>query len=298
MARGDGTFKVSKYAFGDDEIDYNSYEPKHLSGSAYCDLEILQTPILEAFTNNRSSLKHRLTSLTNNNLLYLPILKINEVGDGSSPSTAMPDNTTISTNSYVVLTDEDTYTESSVETEAVDFIWGHTIAGEATSHIMIDQGLDTTELDAGVNMTAELTERQYMIEIDNRLGTIYDIVKGDAIGSPSFIDDDQIATYFISQGVGDWIKPLLPGALGGTEKTAEQAKGGNVIAGPRGTRLQFSIQSSDFLRGSDYLFDTIGGTLLGVTSKPYKYIDTTVKVTGLSTGYSLDLPVRFLKYDD
>jgi hypothetical protein len=66
LARGDGTFKITKYAFGDDEIDYGKYQPNHTSGSAYNDLEILQTPILEAFTNNRSSLKSKLISLTNN----------------------------------------------------------------------------------------------------------------------------------------------------------------------------------------------------------------------------------------
>ena len=63
LARGDGTFKVTKYAFGDDELDYGKYNPNNASGSAYYDLEILQTPILEAFTNNRASLKSKLISL-------------------------------------------------------------------------------------------------------------------------------------------------------------------------------------------------------------------------------------------
>ena len=40
--------------------------------------KFLQTPVLEAFTNNRSSLKSRLISLTNNNLLFLPELVLNE----------------------------------------------------------------------------------------------------------------------------------------------------------------------------------------------------------------------------
>ena len=71
LARGDGTFKVTKYAFGDDEINYANFDYNAASGSAYFDLEILQTPILEAFTSNRSSLKSRLISLTNNNLAFL-----------------------------------------------------------------------------------------------------------------------------------------------------------------------------------------------------------------------------------
>ena len=79
LAKGDGSFKIAKFAFGDDEINYSSYNGNHTSGSAYYDLEILQTPIFEAFTNNGSTMKSKLVSLTNNNLLFLPVLKLNQV---------------------------------------------------------------------------------------------------------------------------------------------------------------------------------------------------------------------------
>ena len=52
LARGDGSFKITKFALGDDEINYETYNTSHSSGSAYFDLEILQTPVFEAFTNN------------------------------------------------------------------------------------------------------------------------------------------------------------------------------------------------------------------------------------------------------
>ena len=63
LARADGTFKIAKFALGDDEIDYSLYNYNNTSGSAYYDLSLLQTPILEAFTNNTSILKSRLISL-------------------------------------------------------------------------------------------------------------------------------------------------------------------------------------------------------------------------------------------
>ena len=72
LAKGDGTFKITKFALGDDEIDYSLYNKAHASGSAYYDLEIMQTPLLEAFTNNTSSMKHKLISLPRTNLLFLP----------------------------------------------------------------------------------------------------------------------------------------------------------------------------------------------------------------------------------
>jgi hypothetical protein len=78
LAKGDGSFRISKFALSDDEINYKLYSKNNPSGSAYYDLEILQTPILEAFTNNRSSLKSKLISLTNNNLLYLPQIALNQ----------------------------------------------------------------------------------------------------------------------------------------------------------------------------------------------------------------------------
>ena len=79
LARGDGSFRISKFALGDDEIDYGLYNKLHASGSAYYDLEILQTPVLEAFTNNMSSMKSKLMSISRTNLLYMPILKKFEV---------------------------------------------------------------------------------------------------------------------------------------------------------------------------------------------------------------------------
>ena len=48
----DGTFTITKFGLGDDEIDYGLYNKNHPSGNAYYDLEILQTPVFEAFTGN------------------------------------------------------------------------------------------------------------------------------------------------------------------------------------------------------------------------------------------------------
>ena len=42
-----GNFKISKFALGDDEINYSQYDINHPSGSAYSDLEILQTQFLK-----------------------------------------------------------------------------------------------------------------------------------------------------------------------------------------------------------------------------------------------------------
>ena len=230
LARGDGTFKVTKFAFGDDEIDYGSYNPDHASGSAYYDLEILQTPILEAFTNNRSSLKTRLISLTNNNLLFLPVLVLNQ-NENYEAIQKTPDSSTnsLSSGSFLVSVTKDTNTNlNDVEALKGAYITGNTVLGisQVGRFIRIDQGLDTTKISPDSKLSAELTERQYMIQIDNRLGTIVDVngsdVNGSTQGSPSFIDDDQIATYYITQNVGKYVTDLKTGELAGDDKMSEQ----------------------------------------------------------------------------
>ena len=76
MARGD--FKIVKFALGDEEINYGNWNSSHPSGSAYYDLSLMQTPVLEAFTNNTSLMKTKLMSLNRNNVLFMPKLVLND----------------------------------------------------------------------------------------------------------------------------------------------------------------------------------------------------------------------------
>ena len=82
LARGDGTFNIVKFALGDDEVNYELYDNNHTSGSAYYDLQILQTPVLEAFTDAGSSLKSSLITYLDTTKLYLPVLRLNEKSAG------------------------------------------------------------------------------------------------------------------------------------------------------------------------------------------------------------------------
>ena len=308
LARGDGTFKVTKYAFGDDEIDYGKYKPNQASGSAYYDLEILQTPILEAFTNNRSSLKSKLISLTNNNLLFLPVIVLNDQYDHARPTEGA-----LGSGSFYVAVDQTTATDlgSVANAAAYRCMLGQLpvqSAAEISSYIRVDQGLNTTKLTAQAPLSPELTEQQYMVEIDNRLGQLVNIgiFGGGAtsgLASPAFIDDDQIATYYLTENVGGFIERCTAGALGDTgakdssDNKQKKGAGEEIIPGPRGTKLAFSLYAKDNLRQSDYLFDTIGETKTNPTllTGTYKVISTTVRVTGVTTGYRIDIPVTFVK---
>ena len=120
LARGDGSFKIVKFALSDDEINYELYRNSnhangaHPSGSAYYDLDILQTPVLEAFTNNTSLMKSKLVSIPRTNLLYLPILKLNETrGDLARNTTAAQAN-----GFFVIAVDSDTTRAHDASTNA------------------------------------------------------------------------------------------------------------------------------------------------------------------------------------
>ena len=68
----EGNFKITQFALGDDEVDYGLYNKDHPSGSAYYDLEILQTPVFEAFTQQNANINYGLVSFGVTNILYMP----------------------------------------------------------------------------------------------------------------------------------------------------------------------------------------------------------------------------------
>ncbi len=101
LAQGDGSFRIVKFALGDDEIDYSLFNKTHPSGSAYFDLDIMQTPVLEAFTNNTSLLKHKLMTVSQTNLLYLPEMRLNDLATGSQAVALNFTNSNVSSASHL-----------------------------------------------------------------------------------------------------------------------------------------------------------------------------------------------------
>lgn len=267
----EGNFKPVKFALSDDEINYANYNSSHASGSAYYDLEILQTPIFEAFTNNTSVMKSKLLTINRNNLLYLPVMKINTV--------AQPFN---SVGSYVVAVDNSTETSFS---NVAGTIMGYSLGG--SRYARVDQGLDTSEIPPSFTIDSDLVESQYIVEIDNRFGKI--VSKNGIVANVSYIDDDDIASYFLTLGTDTTFVE---------ENTSTSTSGAEVIAGPRGTILSFQIQSSIELMQSTYLFEKLGSTTTMTgnsgTVSVY-YIDAYINVMGATTGTSVQIPIRFIK---
>jgi len=278
LAKGDGSFQITKFALADDEINYTLYNPTHPSGSAYYDVEILQTPVLEAFTDNAGSVKSKLVSYSSTNLLYLPVVKINQLGTNTKMH---------SLGTFVVAVDAETEgSTNNANLYAVGYNNGEPVIGvifgeslDGDNYIRLDQGVDSVEVSPKQTLDPDLIEDSYIIQIDNRLGKI--ATKDGEMVPEDYIDDDNIAFYTVDVGLV-------------TQITNDRNAESQTIAGPRGTRLEFKIGSSIDLNTSTFLFTELGGTST-LEGKSVRHIDSVVRVTGMKTGYSVDIPVRFVK---
>ena len=82
------------------------------------------------------------------------------------------------------------------------------------------------------------------------------------------------------------------GKINPDKNTQANVKG---IRGPKGTRFEFMIASSLDLATSTYLFETLGGSGYPIGSNNYRFIDSNIRIIGGTTGYTLDIPIRYIK---
>jgi len=312
MARGE--FKIVKFALSDEEINYKLFNSTHPSGSAFSDLQIMQTPILEAFTNNTSLMKTKLVSINRNNLLYMPIFRVNDKLPGSSDYSAL------GAGHFVILADENTANHGTAAASSnTDGIHYGTIGGifdDAKRFVSIDQGLETSGNPPRTSdIPDDLIETAFLIRMDHRMLRLYGFDKdqnpdnGQYVAKAnSFVDDDAIATYYISSTDASIIGPRegtirskLSTNLSAADLTNVEAA--EVFNGPLGPRLRIAPKTSVQIQQSSALFDELGSTgasdisIRGatLTSANYKFIDTLINVVGVTTGYSIDIPVRIIK---
>jgi hypothetical protein len=304
-AMADGTFKIAKYAFGDDEIDYGLYNKNHPSGSAYYDLEILQTPSFEAFVYSGAGINYGLASFSNTDLLYLPTLKQNEL-----VKTAV-----LMTNSlyYLGANDETVTALAAGLGSSQKVLENNNTAGYA---IVVESGLDTTDLVGdSSNRSAyiianNLLDSTFNVYFDNRFisntltPTAASVFSNTSAGvdSTSIILSTSTATskasgmddYSVSSatGIDDTVYYVTAGTGVATSVSA--------IAGPRGsaTALGFKVVSgldaaTTGTTDSNYtLYGKTGQDLGFSDGYTYDYIDTTVLIVGATTNAAYSATVR------
>ncbi len=75
LSRNDGSFRITQFALGDDEIDYTLYNENHPDGSQYFGEAIENLPLVEAFPDENNIMVHKLVTLPRGTT-KLPILQV------------------------------------------------------------------------------------------------------------------------------------------------------------------------------------------------------------------------------
>jgi len=76
LSRNDGSFRITQFALGDDEIDYTLFNENHPNGSQYSGEAIENMPLIEAIPDESNIMRHKLITL-NRGTSKLPIVTAN-----------------------------------------------------------------------------------------------------------------------------------------------------------------------------------------------------------------------------
>jgi hypothetical protein len=221
-------------------------------------------------------MKSKLVTITNPGLLYLPVIKLNEVFSNDTARHAAD-------NIFMVAVDKATARDDTNLNNVVGIYNGENLSD--AKRFRLDQGIDNSAIAATTTIAGTLLETQYIIEIDNRFGSIYS-ADGSTAAAVAYIDDDNMASYNLTRDANP--------AFISTNTDTSVTTATQTIAGARGTILEFKIKSSIDLESSTHLFTKLGSTKT-IETVNCRIIDTFVRVTGQRTGYRVDIPVRFIK---
>lgn len=301
-----GTFNVKMFALGDDEINYKLYNKSHPSGSAYYDLEILQTPILEAFTETNAGINYGLLSHGNSNLMYMPVIKTNE---------KVPDAAKKTETGFYYLAVNDGLTADAI-TSALggnDAAKRYVLQSGATTgtKIVSEIGLDTAEIAATPENTNNfldannLADRAVNVSVDTRfIASVLGPNQGSVFANNGGEGREQIQI-----GLGRSVPRKKDRNLMNHRSTNiatirnqvyfrqndnRSDTATSVMAGPRASAVAVnfaakSITDSDFSR-----YGKTGQNLFG-DGNTYKYVDTTAYINGSTSGATQQINLRIIK---
>ena len=308
LAQGNGSFRVAKFAVADDEIDYRLFDLGNVSGSAYYDLNINATPVLEPTTNSNTGLQYKLKTYANPNLLYLPTLKLNQ-SDFIDSVTKSQLNDTL--NAFVVLVNDTAVSNvgNGITTikglidgrrnisNGVGAAAGGTRA--VSRNIRVSQGFDS--LDSQVQRElADLEESEFDIYANRLFLEVIDsngLFSSSPIVTSTAFDRNQAYNLYSVNATSnpDFFKAVNVFNNGATVSKPARSLNATYIT-QVGRDLSFSLRISDFLAANPaYYFDRYGQTISpvpvsGLTSGA-KYISTTLRVNGANIGHTIDIPV-------
>ena len=306
----DGNFKISKFALGDDEINYTQYKKNHVSGSAYADLEIMQTPIFQPLTTKAAAVNYGLLSLTNTNILYLPAGEVNELVDQSLVATGSV---------YYVAVNATTKTNL-----ITDF--GGTTAGspyvmQAGSNsaraVLYEFGINTTLIAATAANRSTYIVNLNLLDTSTTVGVDSQFINGvmqitrasrfsnnDNNDLTANINTELVSTSTAARSLENYneytcrcIDDLVYVPSNNTATTI------SAILGPRGTIGALNVDVLTELKtesgGSrSTLWNNYGRlnqTVVAGSSKTYDLLDTMVYIVGNNSSVTMQIPIRLAR---
>jgi hypothetical protein len=299
----DGNFKITRFGLGDDEINYSQYNKNHASGSAYYDLEILQTPIFQS-TTQVSNINYGLLNISNKNILYMPSLKINSLQSNMQQ---------IYNGIYYVATNATTVSAlNTFHGSTADQFQDNTT--NTVPAIYVEGGINSSDLSktqsnqAAYIRNLRLSNSTYLLSVDNR---IFKSVMGLGPGNSFKVDTDGsnfqlpinlrgITNSSVDSSMENYSSYRIKGVNNGVyqTQTGTAVTDFSTILGPGDTIAGFKTKVHDALcssNTSDNLYSKIGSTSATLFGSTYDYIDTFVYITGLSTGATIAIPIRVLR---
>jgi len=305
-----GNFKITKFALGDDGINYALYNPN--TGSAYTDLQILQTPVEVAHTQ-AAYINYGLLSITRNDMLYLPRLKLNElVGQtavtfgkvfylavNSETQTALLGTSALAQKKYLLVNETLTGTKIIFET-GLDGAGNDGITGTESNQSAYLENLN-------------LSDKSFNIYVDARFLT--DVYGPTRAAGTKFTNQpngqEDVSLPLVSaggraatQGLTNYTTYTINGIKNRVYYTGTSTAATTVSAidGPRGsvTALNFKVDNgltavAGGNRSAKYsLYGSISQDLFG-DGNTYDYIDTLVYIVGAQSQAQYQIPVRITR---
>ena len=118
LSRNDGSFRITQFALGDDEIDYTLFNENHPNGTQYASEAIENMPLIEAIPDGSNMMKSHLITLARGKSL-LPYITVQGYTTGAIQLTRNQPGLTISPNTHNLNTE--TLTAASLEKGGYNF---------------------------------------------------------------------------------------------------------------------------------------------------------------------------------
>ena len=298
--------QITKFCVFDDEIDYALYDKNNASGSAYADLEIMQTPIFQPQSKMQPTGKYGLITRGQNNTLFMVQAKRNEkiTSESAKPWQGIY---------YLSVND-------GVTAPALQSVIGNQYVLQAGLQnglgILIETGIDDSTAGPG----DQQTKQKDIISNGLAGGSCTALFQPNLISQVLGPSRNAYCNNNGGNGRLQMNMPMTPNSpgrgktagnkgLAGTnirvvdnqmvyrENDQEAVTQNSVIASARAgiTKLNFQVQT---LTDTDYSekgrTDVTANELFGSGDGTYRIIDTMVSVQ-FSNGATDDLPVRIIK---